>query len=61
MVYDTGCPWTAYHVHATPPTLAVSLYDENRVIYPCCNYGGNYFQNNIEAYWTFKTQFWQGH
>lgn len=64
MVYDPGgCPWTAYHVHAQAVPVALSYYYENRTIsiYPCCNYGGQLRQNNLEGYQTHKMQFWQGH
>lgn len=62
MVYDfVGCSWTAYHSHTYAAPVSLSYYLQNRVTYPCCNYGGSYRQNNVEAYQTDKTQFMQGH
>jgi len=59
MVNDGGCPWTAYHAYVQP--VALSYYSENRATYPCCNYGGTWVQNNLQANKTHTTQFLQGH
>jgi hypothetical protein len=63
MVYDyVGCPWTAYHVHEwLVPVGTLSVNEQNRGVYPCCNYGGGNFANNIQGYYTHRVQFWQGH
>ena len=61
MVNDGGCPWGGYHTHQWAVPVALSYYAPNTGRYPCCNYGGGYFQNNIETNTTHTTQFLQGH
>jgi len=62
MIYDTGCVGQWYHAHEwVVPIGTLSLNEQNRAIYPCCNYGGGYYTNNMEGYRTHRIQFWQGH
>jgi hypothetical protein len=61
MIQDTGCPWSGYHAHAWLAQNLLTHYEENRAVYPCCNYGGRLVTNNYEPNFTHKVRWWQGH